>query len=210
MQRVGLAFLGLMTLAASSARANEYFALQTSISGAQTQIDSLHTSTWAFTTGLAWDFGGGTFVMKKGPSSAADVVLSIYQGTNFDAGSLVGSVSVTSSAFTQSFANVQFLFGTALALAPSSHFYVDLTSTANDTANVQYFIKGANSSLTFVDSNNNVIPAGYVTSVTDTSGTTTSGVPAPPVPEPVSISLMGVALGGLGVARVFRRNRRKA
>lgn len=210
MQRVGLAFLGLMTLAASSARANEYFALQTSISGAQTQIDTLHTSTWAFTTGLAWDFGGGTFVMKKGPSSAADVVLSIYQSTNFDAGSLVGSVSVTSSAFTQAFANVQFLFGTALALAPNSQFYVDLTSTANDTANVQYFIKGANSSLTFVDSNNNVIPAGYVTSVTDTSGTTTSGVPAPPVPEPVSLSLMGVALGGLGVARVFRRNRRKA
>lgn len=205
MYRIGLAVIGLMTLAAASARANEYFALQTNISGAQTQIDSTHTSTWGFTTGLAWDFGGGTFVMKKGTSASADVVLSIYQGTN--SGTPVGTVAVPSTGFTQSFGNVQFLFSTPLALQANSQYYVDLTSTASGQGSTQYFIKGANSSLTFVDSNNNPIPSGYVTSVTDTSGNTTSTVPG--LPEPASVSLIAVALGGTGVARAFRRHSRK-
>lgn len=200
MRRIALALIG-MALSASAASANEYFAVQTGITGAQTQIDTGHTSTWGFYTGLAWEFGGGTFVMKRGPSSSADVTLSIYADTNYT-GTLVGSISLNPSAFTQSFAAVQFLFNTPLTLAANTQYYVDLTSTAADTANVQYFIKGANSTLSFVDSNNNPIPSEYVVNVTDSSGTTTQGVPA--IPEPFSISLLAVMLGGLGLARGFK------
>lgn len=190
-------------LVATSASANEYFAVQTGISGAQTQIDLAHTSTWAFTTGLAWEFGGGTFVMKRGPNSAADVLLSIYEGSN--SGTPVGSIDLGPSAFTQSFGNVQFLFSTPLVLDANSQYYVDLTSTAADTANFQYFIKGSNSTLTFVDGNNNPIPSEYVTSVTDTSGNTTQGVPS--VPEPVSLCIFASMLGGLSVARSLTRTK---
>lgn len=55
-----------------------YYALQTNITGANTQLDQDHTSTWSFLTGISWNFGGGAFVIKDGPASFAVVTLSVY------------------------------------------------------------------------------------------------------------------------------------
>jgi hypothetical protein len=174
-------------LVPAQARAGVYYSVETGIQGGQTGIDSAATSTWSFAVGSAWSFGGGTFMMKSGSSTNAPITLSVYSGTN--SGTAVASLSLTNAAFCaqlgsncQSFGAVNFQFSSPLALAAQTTYYIDLTSTAGTTGSQQYFIKGASSTLSFVDSSNNPIPAQDLV--------TTSN----PVPEPAPIGIVATAL----------------
>lgn len=204
-----LVALGL-AVAGHAAQATTYYSVQTDITGAQTGIDSASTSTWSFTTGQGWSFGGGSFEMKTGSQTSANITLSVYEGTNFT-GPSVGSISMTTSEFCggsapcQSFAVRSFTFTNALVLEANKTYFVDLTSTAGTSGSQQYFIKGTNSSLSFVDDNGDPIPSGYITSITDSGGNTTTTAPPTPAPEPATFGI--VALGTMGLAALRRRRR---
>lgn len=133
-----------------TALASPIYFLKTDITGAQTQIDTNHTSTWLLTPNTPFDLGGGLFEMKDGPSTAADVVLSLYQGSN-NAGTLLGQVILTNTAFCAQVANCQafnthsFLFTSPIALSAGTTYFAALTSVAPDTQSTAYFIKAQRS-----------------------------------------------------------------
>src|SRR4051794_12147606 len=81
----------------ASAPAPVYY-LTTGHTGAQTQIDLNHSTTWSLIAALAWSLGGGDFPMKDGTSSTADVTLSAYDGTGAT-GSLEPSLPLSNSNF---------------------------------------------------------------------------------------------------------------
>ncbi|MEY4635293.1 MAG: hypothetical protein RJA55_1091, partial [Acidobacteriota bacterium] len=114
------------------------------ITGAQTQIDVEHTTSWNINvaSGQTLQLYGGAFVMKKGADATADVVLTLRNSG--PGGSVIATKTRTSSAFTGTFADVLFAFDTAQTLNPG-RYYVTLTSAASLSGAAQYFIKGATS-----------------------------------------------------------------
>ena len=95
---MALKFTFAFLLAVSLCGATPIYYLQTGQTGAQTQIDVNHTSTWLLTPNIDFDLGGGLFVMKDGSNTSARVTLSIYQG-NDDNGPLLGSAWLTHADF---------------------------------------------------------------------------------------------------------------
>ena len=191
-------FVAIVAAASSANAAAVYYTVQTGMQGRQTQIDREHTSTWTFTTGKAWVFGGGTFEMKDGPSTDADITLSIYDGGN----SLVAARTLTNAAFSQSFKPISFLFKSPIELSEDTTYSVRLTSDAPDRANRQYFIKGADSTLEFMDGDesSNPIPSGFLRSLSGLGEASQTDVP-----EPMTLSLLSAGLAGVAVCRVRRR-----
>lgn len=200
MIRILLFALVASFLATAQARAGVYYAVQTGIQGGQTGINSAATATWSFTVGSPWSFGGGTFTMKSGSNTTLPIMLSVYSGTNF--GTLVGNLSLTQSAFCsqlgsncQNFGDVQFLFSTPLALSTNTIYYVDLTSMTGTSGSLQYFLKGTSSTLSFVDANNNPMPAQNLI------------VSSSSIPEPATLGFAVMAVF-CGAVPWFRRRRR--
>lgn len=191
-------FAAVLAAASPSDAAVVYYAVQTGMQGGQTQIDQAHTSTWSFTTGQSWVFGGGSFEMKDGPSTVADITLSLYDGGS----NLVAARTLANAPFSQSFNLISFLFQTPVSLNAGASYSVALTSNALDQANRQYFIKGANSTLKFVDGGApaNPIPDGFVTFVSNLNGGSGAALP-----EPMTLSLLGAGLLGVVVTRARRR-----
>src|SRR5579863_2821409 len=72
--------------------------LATGQTGAQTQIDVSHTSTWELIPNIDFSFGGGLFQMKDGQTASDDVLLSLYQGTDAT-GTLLGTLTLSNTAF---------------------------------------------------------------------------------------------------------------
>ena len=66
---------------ASDAFAQSTYYLWTGQSGAQTQIDVDHKSSWYITvaSGSSFTFGGGKFTIKKGSSASDTISLELYQ-----------------------------------------------------------------------------------------------------------------------------------
>ena len=57
--------LGAALSGAAAADPTIYY-LETGHTGAQTQIDTNHTTSWSFNATWGWTLGGGNFVMKDG------------------------------------------------------------------------------------------------------------------------------------------------
>jgi len=143
------------------------------------------------------DFGGGVFSMKDGQTASADVVLTLYQGTN-NTGTLLRQVTLTHTAFCTGFQNCgnfdyhPFVFSTTYAMTTGVNYFLALTSSAPDTQSDAYFIK-----------NNGSFAA------SDTVPTTLTPSPfvgITSVPEPATMLLSGFGLVALGL--IGRRTRR--
>ncbi len=173
------------------------FFVFTGQSNAQTQIDVNHTSSWNFTTGNApFDLGGGNFTLKEGPTTSANIVLTLYQGIDA-AGAQVAQLNLTNAQFdalfappitdpaenTQSFTLVPLHFAAPFTLSVNSQYHLALTSVAPDTQSQAYFIKGYDS-FTIQTPNGDTPPDVTVQ-----------------VPEPSSMMVLAAALTGLGVMR---------
>ena len=164
--------------------ATPVYYLSTDQTGAQTQIDVNHTSSWIMTPTVEFDFGGGLFTMKAGSNPTATVMFSLYEGTNAG-GVLLTSVVLTSTQFCAQVSNCgtfafhQFFFTTPVLLAPGTNYFVALTSLADDVQSKAYFIK------------NNVF------FISDVNGNPITPPPVlfnNPVPEPRSLETAGFGL----------------
>ena len=168
--------------------------LTTGQSGAQTQIDVDHTTSWSFTAGSAWTLGGGNFTMKDGSATTSTIALSVYEGTSAS-GTLVASINLNHGTFCtlhtgncQQFNTTPFHFsaGSEYTFTSGLAYYIALTSNAPDVQSEAYFIKGL-ADTTIIDSQNQVLPNQNVTP-TD-------------APEPLSLVLLSSGLLGLGLLR---------
>ena len=141
MGRVSLvaAFLWLST--ASDALAQSTYYLWSGQSGAQTQVDVKHKSSWYIivSSGSSFTFGGGKFAIKKGSRTSDTISLKLYQ--NNSAGTLLATQTVSADSVTQSFTTIDFSLASPVTLTAGT-YYATVTSAAPDTASEQYFIKG--------------------------------------------------------------------
>src|SRR5579859_7376588 len=186
MPKIHLKFAASLFLLAPFCMGSPTYYLATGQTGAQTQIDTAHTSTWLFTPNTDFSFGGGLFDMKAGQSVVDDLVISIYQGTDAT-GTLLDSLTLTSTVFCGQVANCgqynyhQFFLPTAVPLTTGTSYFVALTSQAPNTQSLAYFIK----SDTFFVSDANANPI-----VPSPIGTPTGS----PVPEPSTLTLGSLSL----------------
>lgn len=129
-------------LVSPSMQAGSY--LDTGHTGAQTQIDTAHTSVWVITPTSNATLDGGYFTMKDGSATIDDIVLTVYDPSN----SVVDSVTLTHSQFCQGYALCgqfqyhTFLFAQPVSLNGGVTYRVELTSVAPNTQSAAYFIKG--------------------------------------------------------------------
>lgn len=199
---VGMLLASCACAIADPLPALNYTLVSTDITGAQTQIDIDHTSSWTFSPTVAWSLKGGTFVMKDGSQTAASLVLSLYENGGTTA---VTSLTLTNADFhtqntsDQSFSDVSFFFDPLFTLNAGSSYTLKLTSTAVDAQSKAYFIKG--NAWTFQDPNGGSIDPGLLGDPITTDGlATTGGTTATPEP-----GTWAMAFGGLAVAVVARR-----
>jgi uncharacterized repeat protein (TIGR01451 family) len=139
-----LALILLLPVTATTAAAQSY--IYTGQSGAQTQIDVNHTSSWyvQVSAGNTMTLGGGKFHMKKGPTATGSVTLTLY--ANGPGGTQLATVTLGVANFGSSFAETVFNFSSAPVLSAGT-YYASLTSNAVDNQNQAFFIKGATNAI---------------------------------------------------------------
>ena len=136
------------TIAPSVTAAVGDYYVYTGHTGAQTQIDTNHTTSWYIRTGGSPVlFGGAYLTMKIGKSTTADIVLAIR--ANGPGGAVLATKTLSPSAFSTSFTGTLFEMSdgsanTAYSLSANSTYYVSLSSSAPDVQSQAYFIKGGN------------------------------------------------------------------
>jgi hypothetical protein len=196
-----VAFSCLAAATAAHATPTLYY-LTTGKDSAQTQIDVAHTSTWSFTATSSWLLGGGNFAMKVGSKTAADLVLSVYEGIN-TSGVLVATTDVTTPQFCgahggncSSFAPTVLSFATPYQIDSGQAYYITLTSTAANAQTDAYFIKDVASTV-IADAQGNVL-------------TSQSPGPGANIPEPASLAILGAGFVLAGALQKRRTSRRSA
>jgi hypothetical protein len=149
--RSAAVFAVLLLASASPALAQTNARLYTPITGAQTQIDTNHSTNWKITVaaGQTISLDGGNFTIKRGSATSTNIVLKVYDGQS-DTDTLLASKSLAhndSSIFT-SFTETLFIFSSAASLPgglSGKTYLVTLTSNAPDVQSEAFFIKGGNS-----------------------------------------------------------------
>ena len=142
----------------SVGRASTSYYIETAQTGAQTQIDALHTSNWDFTPTWGWNLGGGVFVMKAGSSTVGAITLTLYDLTD---NLTVESISLTQTSFGNNYAPVTFAFTVPDTLTPAINYRLQLTSGVPNIQSQAYFIKD-NGTFSIADSQGNALPSGPV------------------------------------------------
>lgn len=176
--------------APASCHAAFILTVETDHTGAQTQIDVNHTSSWDFTlTGLQFfNDVRGLFTIKDGPATNENIVFSLWDDDYASPTKiLLASVFKTPADITQSFALHEFyLAGVNIG---AGNYSLSVTSTEQDQQNDAYFIKGGGGSLTYnppIDGQGGIVP------------------------EPTSLALAGFAGIGMAVGAIRRRRQSKA
>lgn len=200
LRSLSVAVLGL-ALVAGRAEAGSLTILQTTISGAQSQLDVNHSYFWAFEYSGTQTFSPieASFIMKRGPKTGlpeavtgdlgpATAVMSLYEadpvtGLNTN---LLYQVTKQASDFTQSFGNVIFtLYSVSPDVSLPARFNITLTSNAKDTQAHAFFIKGLFRSDFLFKGDGGTDLSGFTFGGTGTGSD--GGTPA--VPEPSTIAL---------------------
>ena len=134
LRRLILVAAAIWLAAPSNAFAQSTYYLWTGQSGAQTQVDVNHKSSWYIkvSTGSSFVFGGGKFDIKKGSRTSDTISLKLYQ--NNSAGTLLATKTVSASSVTQSFTSVDFSLSSTVTLTAGT-YYATVTSAAPNTAN---------------------------------------------------------------------------
>lgn len=147
-----VAALAVATSALPFAAAEDVSYIYTGKTGAQTQIDYRHSSTWSILVaeGANVVLGGGKITMKVGSATTANVTLACYAGTS-SAGKLLASSTLQPSAFTQKFAPITFSFGKLVDQLTAGDYFCEMTSNAQDPQSEAYFIKGYGDSIVSTD-----------------------------------------------------------
>ena len=116
--------------------------IYTGQTGAQTQIDIAHTTTWNINVagGTTLLMGGAKVTMKRGLATTATATFACYAGTTAT-GTPLASKTLQPSDFTGSYQQITFAFSPQLTLQPGSYICT-MTSTAPDVQSKAYFIKG--------------------------------------------------------------------
>ncbi len=114
--------------------------------GAQVQLDVNHTQHWTYTLLTDVTVEGAEFVMKRGPSTSADITFDIIEGTFADFGTATPVLSVTLGPidFSQTYNPIAFVGNSANLLEGLTYTAV-LHSNAPDVQSQAYFIKGPSS-----------------------------------------------------------------
>lgn len=155
----------LLLTAGAHAFADTNWYITTDHTGAQTQIDTNHLSSWIFgvpTNMAGIEIWGGDFIMKDGPRTDESLTFSIYFGALTPADLFAGTNTPFATAV---LSNAEFklqnstdqqynpvilsftdIYGSnaPVLLNPSITYTAALTSAAMDVASHQYFIKGGN------------------------------------------------------------------
>ena len=192
--------VALYVAIASFASAAPIYYLATDQSGAQTQIDVNHTSTWSFIPNVDFEFGGALLTMKAGQTASEPVRFRLFEGVDASGPTLI-DVSLTAAAFCGQVSNCgNWEFHSFFPVAPvnltsGNEYFGLLTSTAVDRQSKAYFIKD-----TYFISN--------------LQGTAIQPQPigalAPEVPEPASWMLMAAGAGMVGLGKWGRTRRSRA
>jgi len=117
--------------------------------GAQTQIDAFHTSSFTIAVQNPTLFSGGVFTMKAGTATQDPITFRLYDSpakTTLLAEKSYSSTSAFCAARSgncQSYAPTDFSFPSPVTLDPGQTYYAELTSPAPDAQSKAYFIKGA-------------------------------------------------------------------
>ncbi len=156
--------------------------VSTGQTGTQVQCDINHTQHWTYSVSEdVADIGGALLTMKVGSQTTSPISFVIFQGTYADFGIATNLLTVTldPSAFTQAFAPIQF-FGTPIALFAGNVYTAVLFSSAEDSQNFAYFIKGGSDT-----------PLSFVNELGDpiTNGPSVT----PPTPAPGALALLAIA-----------------
>lgn len=169
--------------------------------GAQTQVDVNHTSTWTLNVGSGYtvNFGGANLTMKDGSSTTSSLVLSLYAGsdttatpldtrtfTQSDFNALHGLPNSTTPTSSTSYDATILAFTSPYALTAGS-YTIQLTSSSPDVQSEAYFIKGSDAS-TILTANGSAPPAGSISlggsSTAPTSPPPSGGSSTPPPTSP--------------------------
>ena len=123
--------------------------VSTGQTGAQTQIDAFHTTSFTIAVQDATSFKGGVFTMKAGSATHDPVTFRLYDSPAKSTLLAEKSYSTTSAFCAahggncQSYAPTDFSFASPVVLAAGQTYYAELTSPAPDAQSKAYFIKGA-------------------------------------------------------------------
>lgn len=132
---------------------------QTDQSGANNNVCSTTSQIFNFSLARSNTLEVADFVIKKGSSTTASIVVAVYDQPN-GLGNIVESVTVLASNITQTFATIVFTFAGSTTLSAGTSYSLKVSSTTSCSGSSPYSIKAGNFQV--IDTTtNNIINTGY-------------------------------------------------